>query len=92
MSTISRVPLTVPDMDGLLASIDTCIEGLKIENMEMEASFLLYFMGALGYRAGVICPVIDNRRDNTFKAQYTQHIKDAAKVALNALHTEKRPE
>ncbi|MEW6214202.1 MAG: nucleoside phosphorylase [Nitrospirota bacterium] len=83
---VSRVPLTVPEIDGLLASIDTGIEGLKIENMEMEASFLLYFMEALGYRAGVICPVIDNRREDMFTAQYTQYIRDAAKVALKALH------
>lgn len=84
--TVSRVPLTVPDIDGILASIDTSIAGLRIENLEMEASFLLYFMEALCYRAGVICAVIDKRRDDIFLAQYEQYIRDAAKVALNVLH------
>lgn len=55
--------------------------------MEMEASFLLYFMGALGYRAGAICIVIDKHREDAFIAQYAQHIRDAVQVALNALHT-----
>jgi uridine phosphorylase len=83
---LSRISPTIPDIDGLLASLDTGIEGLKIENMEMEASFLLHFMGALGYRAGVICPVIDNRHKGVFLGEYTQHIKDATSVALKALH------
>lgn len=83
---ISRIPSTVTEIDGLLASIDTGIEGLKIENMEMEASFLLYLMGALGYKAGTICSVIDNRREDKFAAQYSKYIKDAAKVALKALY------
>jgi len=84
--TISRIPSTVPGIDALLASMDTGIEGLKVENMEMEASFLLYFMGALGYRAGVICPIIDKRGDNKFTSEYAPYIKDATKVALGALN------
>lgn len=83
---ISRVPLTVPEIDSVLASIDTGIEGLRIENMEMEASFLLHFMGALGYRAGAICPVIDNRREDKFASQYTQYVRDAAEIALRTLY------
>ncbi|MEW6740567.1 MAG: nucleoside phosphorylase [Nitrospirota bacterium] len=83
---VSRVPLTVPEIDGVIASIDTGIEGRRIENMEMEASFLLHFMGALGYRAGVICPVIDNRREDKFASQYTQYVRDAAEIALKALY------
>jgi len=84
---ISRVPVTVPDLDGVLASLDTGIPGLRIENMEMEASFLVHFMGGLGYRTGVICAVIDNRREDRFAAQYTHFIKDAASVALRTLHS-----
>jgi uridine phosphorylase len=79
---ISRVPVTVPDIDNLLASVDTRFTGLNIENMEMEASFLLHFMGALDYRAGVICAVIDNRRDDRFAEDYLPFIRDAVKVAL----------
>jgi uridine phosphorylase len=55
--------------------------------MEMEASFLLYFMGGLGYRAGVICAVIDNRREDRFAKHYTHYIKDAVRVALSTLHS-----
>ena len=83
---ISRVPVTVPDIDGLLASLDTGISGLRFENMEMEASFLLHFMGGLGYRAGVICAVIDNRREDRFAEHFTHYIKDAVRVALRTLH------
>ncbi|UCH80742.1 MAG: hypothetical protein JSW20_13540 [Nitrospiraceae bacterium] len=53
--------------------------------MEMEASFLLHFMGGLGHRAGVICAVIDNRREDRFAGHYTHYIKDAIQVALNTL-------
>lgn len=84
---VSGIHLTVADMDGVLASLETGIEGLRFENMEMESSFLLHFMGALGHRAGVICPVIDNRCQGTFMTQYTKHIRDAVSVALSALHT-----
>lgn len=82
---ISRVQLTVPEIDGVLASLDTGIGELRIENMEMEASFLVYFMAALGYRAGVICPVIDNRREGTFLTEFESHIRIAARVAVDAL-------
>jgi uridine phosphorylase len=82
---VSRVPLTVPEIDGVLAAVDTGIQGFKIENMEMEASFLLHFMGALGHGAGCICPVIDQRRKGVFMHDYTHSIRDAARVALQAL-------
>ena len=85
--TLSRIPLTVSEIDGVLSIVDTGIEGLRIENMEMEASFLLYFMGALGYRAGVVCVVIDNRREDRFIAQYERHISNASKAAFRALAT-----
>lgn len=84
---ISRVPLSVPDIDGVLASMDTGIPGLRVENMEMEVSFLLHFMAGLGYRAGVICAVIDNRREDRFEKHYTHYIKDAVRVALRTLHS-----
>jgi uridine phosphorylase len=85
--TVSRMSLTIADIDGILSVVDTGMEGLKIENMEMETSFLLYFLNALGYRAGAVCVVIDNRREGKFIAQYERHISDASKVALRALAT-----
>ena len=86
---ISRVPLTVPDIDSLLATLDTGIPDLRVENMEMEASFLLHFMDGLGYRAGVICTVIDNRQEDLFAEHYTHYIKDAVRVALRTFHSPK---
>ena len=82
---ISRVPVSISDVDGLFASLDSGIPGLRFENMEMEASFLLHFMGGLGYRAGAICAVIDNRREDRFAENYADFIKDAVKVAVRAL-------
>jgi uridine phosphorylase len=84
---ISRIAVTVPDIDYLLSALNTGIPGLRVENMEMEASFLLHFMGGLGYRAGVLCAVIDNRREDRFAEKYMQHIKDAARVALKTFHS-----
>ncbi|MEW6117852.1 MAG: nucleoside phosphorylase [Nitrospirota bacterium] len=84
--SVSRIPLTVPDIDNVLSSVDTGIEGLRIENLEMEASFLLHFMTALGHRAGVICPVIDKRKEEKFATRYARHVQDAAQIALRALN------
>ena len=82
---ISRVPLTVPNIDNVLAKMGYIIDGLRFENMEMESSFLLQFMGALGYQAGSICPVIANRRADTFDTHYAKSIHDATDAALKAL-------
>jgi len=83
---ISRVTATVPDIDVRLAELDTGIPGLRMENMEMEASFLLHFMAGLRHRAGAICAVIDNRHEDRFMEQYDHCIKDAVRIALGALH------
>ena len=70
--------------------MDTGIPGVKVENMEMEASFLLHFMGGLGYRAGAICAVIDKRDDGSFVANYLDTIREAAQVTLRALSARNR--
>ncbi|MBI4859603.1 MAG: nucleoside phosphorylase [Candidatus Riflebacteria bacterium] len=82
---IARVPPSIPDVDAVLGSIGDLHEGLRVENMEMESSFLLHFMTALGYGAGAICPAIANRKQETFTASYVQNVKDATEVALAAL-------
>jgi uridine phosphorylase len=84
---VAPVPVTLRDMDGALAAMDTGIPGLVIESLEMEASFLLHFLGGLGYRAGVACVLIDKRADGTFLTDYRDHILDAARVVLQAFHT-----
>jgi uridine phosphorylase len=79
---ISRIKPTAPDLVKRLAGIDTGISGLKIENIEMEASFLLHFMGGTGYRAGVICAVIDKHSDGSMITDYLDHVRDAAHITL----------
>jgi uridine phosphorylase len=83
---IARIAPTVKDIDEAFTNLDPEIEGLRFENMEMEASFLLHFMGGLGYSTGCICPAIANRREDTFDHAYEQNIMSAGKVALGALY------
>ncbi|MBI2675238.1 MAG: nucleoside phosphorylase [Candidatus Aenigmarchaeota archaeon] len=83
---ISRIKPTVPDIDRILAGMDTGIEGLRIANMEMESSTLLHIMGGLGYKAGAICPAIANRREETFAEDYQKNVSDASRAAMYALH------
>ncbi len=82
---VGRLEPSVPDLDRVLAEFDPRVEGQRIENMEMEASFLLHFLGGQGHWAGVICPAIANRRLNTFDHNYQAAIADATRVALLAL-------
>jgi uridine phosphorylase len=85
--SVSRVAPTAPDICTHLAAIDTGNACLRIENMEMEASFLLHFMGAIGYRAGVITVIIDKRCDGTFIDDYLEHIRAAVQVTLQVFRS-----
>ena len=82
---VSRVSPSVPDLDQILADYDPGLNGQRVENMEMEASFLIHFMGGLGHWAGAICPAIANRRQDTFDIHYQDAIRNAVNVALLAL-------
>jgi uridine phosphorylase len=81
----ARVKPSVPDLDRVFAEYDPRVGGQRVENMEMEASFLIHFLGALGHWAGAICPAIANRRKDTFATQYQEAIRNATKMALWAL-------
>ncbi|WP_457600786.1 nucleoside phosphorylase [Hydrogenivirga sp.] len=83
--SVSRIPPTFPDIDVKLSRTETGLQGLRFENMEMEASFLLHFMHPLGHRAGIVCPTIDKRPEEKFLTNYQERVKDAAAVALQAL-------
>jgi len=83
----ARIKPSVPEMDSIFADFDPRVGGQRIENMEMESSFLLHFLGRLGHWAGAICPTIANRRDDTFDIHYQEAMKNAIKVALLALAT-----
>jgi uridine phosphorylase len=84
---IARVRPAVPELDRILSEYDPSLGGQRVENMEMEASFLIHFLGSLGYWAGAICPAIANRRENTFDHHYQEAIENATRVALLALAT-----
>jgi uridine phosphorylase len=82
---ISRLRPSAPDLDRFFSEFDPGLGGQRIENMEMEASFLLHFLGGLGHWGGAICPAIANRRDNTFDHDYLAAIEGATRTALLAL-------
>lgn len=82
---VSRLRPSAPELDRVFAEYDPRVGGQRIENMEMEASFLLHFLGGLGHWAGAICPAIANRRLDTFDHHYLEAVQDATKVALLAL-------
>ena len=82
---ISRLKPTIPDLDQLFSEFDPQVDGQCIENMEMEASFLLHFLGGLGYWAGAICPAIANRREDTFDVHYQEAVDNAVRIALLAI-------
>jgi uridine phosphorylase len=81
----ARVKPSIQDLDLFFSRFDPGLPDQKIENMEMEASFLLHFMGGLGYWAGAICPAIANRRTNSFDNNYQESVKNAVEIALLAL-------
>ena len=82
---ISRMKPSIPDLDKILSEYEPGLGGQRLENMEMEASFLVHFMGGLGYLAGAICTTIANRRFDTFDDHYQESIENATSVALLAL-------
>jgi uridine phosphorylase len=81
----ARVLPSIQDLDQIFSEFNPKVNGQQIENMEMEASFLLHFLGGLGHWGGAICPAIANRRDNTFDHHYLESIQNATEVALLAL-------
>jgi uridine phosphorylase len=84
---VSRLRPSVPDLDKIFTDFDPRIGDQRVENMEMEASFLIHFMGGLGYWAGTICPAIANRQKDTFAVDYQAAIENATQMALLALAT-----
>jgi len=82
---IARLRPSIPDLDSILGEFEPRLNGQRVENMEMEASFLLYFLGGLGHWAAAICTTIAHRRTDAFDSQYQQAIENAIRVALLAL-------
>lgn len=82
---VTRIEPTLPNIDQVFAQFDPGLNGQKVENMEMEASFLNHFFSGLGYSSGAICIAIANRQDNTFDSQYQESVKNSIRIALLAL-------
>ena len=87
---ISRLDPTLPDLDQILSQFDPGLSGQKIENMEMESSFLNHFMNGLGYPGASICNAIANRQANTFDSNYQESIKNTINIALLALNNSRK--
>ncbi len=81
----SRLRPSLPELDKLFSQFDPRVGDQCVENMEMESSFLMHFLGGLGHWAGSICPAIANRRLDTFDFDYQKSIENATRVALLAL-------
>ena len=84
---IARVSPSAPNLDQVFSEYDPRLGGQRVENMEMETSFLIHFLGGLGHWAGAICPTIAHRRRETFDHDYRDSVRAAIEVALLALAT-----
>lgn len=82
---IGRIAPTVPDLDRIIAEIDTGDPNQRIENMEMEASFLHHFGAGNGYLTGTICIALANRHRNTFCADTSTAVANCIDAAILAL-------
>jgi len=80
---IAGVENTVPDIKGTLAEID--VDGLRVLNMEMESSLLFHLAGALGHRAGTLCPAISGPNAAGTLVDYDARIEVAIGIALEAM-------
>ena len=81
----SRMQPSILDLDKIFSEFDPKLDNQRVENMEMEGSFLCHYLGGLGYWAGEICITIANRRENTFATHYQETMKNSIKVALLAM-------
>ncbi len=74
---------TVPDIKGRLAALR--VGRRRVLNMEMESSLLFHLAGALGYRAGTICPAISQPGSHGAVVDYDAAIEAAIDVAVEAM-------
>ncbi len=75
---------TVEDVKPRLARVEA--GGVRVYNMEMESSLLFHLAGALGIRAGTICPTISNPEGHGSVADPAPFVAQAIDVALAAMH------
>jgi uridine phosphorylase len=82
---IARLKPALPELDWIISQYNPNVNGQRFENMEMESSFLLYFLGGLGHWGGAVCTTVANRREDTFAHDYKEAVKNSTRVALLAL-------
>jgi uridine phosphorylase len=73
---------TVADIKGALARVS--VSGRRVLNMEMESSLLFHLAGALGHRAGTICPAISQPGSHGAVVDYDDCVEAAIDAALAA--------
>jgi len=74
---------TVPDIKGTLAGLS--VGKHRVLNMEMESSLLFHLAGALGHRAGTICPAISESSSAATPIDYGAYVEAAIDTALAAM-------
>lgn len=74
---------TIPDIKGMLAGLS--VAGRRVLNMEMESSLLFHLAGALGHRAGTICPAISQPGSAANLVDYDACIESAIGIAVSAM-------
>jgi uridine phosphorylase len=87
---VARLTPSIRDVDTIMSGFDPGLDGQRVENMEMEASFLTHFLGGLGYWAAAICPAIANRSHDTFTCTYQDDMDSTVRVALAGLAIARR--
>jgi uridine phosphorylase len=83
---VARTGATVAGLLDALERVELPA-GLVLQNMEMEAGFLLHFLGGLGYRGAALCAVINKRHEGVFAADCRETLVEGARVVLRAFRT-----
>jgi uridine phosphorylase len=80
---IEGLDLTVPMLQEKLAELN--VAGQRIINFEMESSLIFHLGAKLGYKTGMICPIIANRPKGNFLSDYHEAVDRAINTALDAM-------
>jgi len=79
-----RIPVNIPDFNEKLSAFKSS-EGLRINNLEMETSWLLTLGKALGHECITICLGLANRVRKEFASEYQPQMKELIQYVLNRL-------
>eukprot|EP00727_Mastigamoeba_balamuthi_P003075 m51a1_g12765 purine-nucleoside phosphorylase, putative (328) ;mRNA; r:1588-2711 len=86
---VKEAPPTVPDIDDVISKVTVQTpsgDNLRIENLEMETSFLCHLGAAMGYRCGAICVTVAQRKlCKFFEGSPAALVEQAGRAAVAAL-------